>query len=107
MSGFNSVNQGFLGGGGGGSGPSTPITPLIGVVGDGGPTDPAAGAVDFQNDDLIGLGSTNSDRIQIVVDDIIYSNFGTNVNFTFDSGTGTISGFFWVTGAGLYIDLNQ
>ena len=106
MSGFNSVSQGFLGGSGSGSQPVS-TKPLIGVVGGVGSTDPVAGNTAFQNDNLIGLGSTNSDRIQIIVDDIIYSNFGTNINFTFDNITGTITDFFWVTGAGLYINLNQ
>lgn len=81
--------------------------PLIGVVGGGSADDPVAGLTAFQNNKLIGLGATNSGRIQIVVDDILYTNFGTNINFSFNSTTGTISGFFWATGAGLYIDLNQ
>jgi len=85
----------------------TIVPPLIGVVGGGGADDPTAGAVDFQNDKLKGLGSSNAGRIQIVVDDILYTNFGTNINFSFDNTTGIISDFFWVTGAGLYIDLNQ
>jgi len=86
---------------------NTTPKPLIGIVGDGGATDPTAGLVDFQNNSLIGLGSSNGGRIQISIDDIPYSNFGTNANFNFDDATGTISGIFWVTGAGLFIDLNQ
>lgn len=83
------------------------VPPLIGVVGGGGADDPNAGAVDFQNSKLIGLGSTNSGRIQIVIDDALFSNYGTNPNFTFNPTTGTIGGIFWVDGAGLFIDLNQ
>lgn len=81
--------------------------PLIGVVDGGGSDDPVSGLTAFQNDKLIGLGETNNYRIQIVIDDTLYSNFGTNANFSFDGTTGTISGFYWAAGAGLFIDLNQ
>lgn len=90
-----------------GAATNTTPKPLIGVVGGGGANDPTAGLVAFQSNSLIGLGSSNSDRIQIVIDDITYSNFGTNSNFTFVSATGTLSGIFWVAGAGLFVDLNQ
>lgn len=86
---------------------SVVIPPLIGVVDGGGADDPISGNTPFQDNKLTGLGATNAGRIQIVVDDILYTNFGTNVNFSFDPTTGTITGFFWITGAGLYIDLNQ
>jgi len=83
------------------------IPPLIGTVDGGGSDDPVSGNTPFQNNKLIGLGSTNGNKIQIVVDDILYSNFGTNANFSFAPTTGTISGFYWAAGAGLFIDLNQ
>lgn len=89
----------------------TPVLPLIGVVGGGGADDPTAGLTAFQSNKLIGIGSLDTGtgiyRIQIVVDGTLYANYGTNSNFSFDSATGTITGFYWETGAGLYIDLNQ
>lgn len=83
--------------------------PLIGVVDGGGKTDPLSGTSVFQSDLLVGLGSKNSGRIQIVIDNVLYSNFGLNASFTFDNTTGiiNISPNVWVATSGLYIDLNQ
>lgn len=84
--------------------------PLIGIVGNGGPTDPTTGITTFQNINLIGLGSSNNGHIQIVVDDVLYSNFGINASFGFNNTIGLITwsqGNTWVAGSGLYIDLNQ
>lgn len=82
--------------------------PLIGVVGGGTVKDPIAGQKLFQHDDLIGLGATNFGRIKIEVDNVIKTNFGKNIGFTFDNVTGIITNNNnWVSGSGLYIDLNQ
>lgn len=85
-------------------------SPLIGVVGNGGVNDPVEDQSTFQSDDLKGLGSTNGGIIQIVVDDVLNSNFGINSSFSFDNTTGIITwtnGNTWGSGSGLYIDLNQ
>jgi hypothetical protein len=88
------------------------LKPLIGVVDGGGADDPVSGTSLFQNDKLIGLGSTNMGRIQIFIDDVSQSNFGQNLTFAFDNVSGEIdldngTGNEWVSGGGLYIDLNQ
>jgi hypothetical protein len=85
------------------------LPPLIGVVGDGGDDDPVAGESTFQNDKLIGLGATNSDRIQIVYAENIMSNFGDNSSFVFDNALGIIdiSPQTFVTGSSLYVNRNQ
>jgi len=86
-----------------------PLPPLIGVTGDGGQNDPVEDSTFFQSTDLIGLGSTNSGRIAIVVDNVIEWNFGSNPAFTFDNNTGLIdrSPNTFTLGSGIYIDLNQ
>lgn len=83
--------------------------PLIGVVGGGGANDPVTGSSTFQNASLIGLGGSNNGKIQMVIDDVLYSNFGVNASFTFNNVTGIIdiSPNKWVASSGLYIDLNQ
>lgn len=86
--------------------------PYIGVVGRGqtSPTkDPDTGASILQDDSLIGLGSTNNNDIQMVIDEALMSTFGLNANFTYDPVTGTvdISPNTFVAGSGVFIDRNQ
>lgn len=85
------------------------LPPLIGIVNGGSGDDPVSGTSTFQSNKLIGLGATNDSKIQIVIDDLLQANFGTNINFSFDGTTGEIdiSPNIWITGASLYIDLNQ
>lgn len=100
------------GSGSGGSG-SAPLPPLIGIVDGGGADDPVSGISTYQNNKFIGLGSTNSGRIQIFIDDTSMTNFGINQNMIFDNVTGTIdlnynfSNNTWQAGSGLYVDRNQ
>ena len=83
--------------------------PLIGVTGDAGADDPVTDSSLFQSPKLVGLGSTNSGRIQIFIDDVSQSNFGVNSSFTFDNNLGLIdiSPNVFQEGSSLYIDLNQ
>lgn len=80
--------------------------PLIGIVGGITSIDPAPGASPFQHDSLKNLGGTNG-YIKIEIDGSIYVNFGINSSFTYNASTGEISGITWVTGSGLYVNLNQ
>lgn len=95
------------------SGSAAAIPPLTGIVDGGGADDPVSGQSIFQSNKLIGLGSTNGGKIQIVIDDVIQSNYGQNKSFEFDNVTGEIdldyngSGNTWITSSGLYINLNQ
>ncbi len=88
---------------------SAPLPPLIGVVGDGGDDDPVPDTSVFQNDKLLGLGSANGDRIQIVISETVMSNFGDNSSFVFNSTAGEldISPNIFVAGSSLYINRNQ
>ncbi len=85
--------------------------PLIGIVGRGTIDDPIAGTTTFQSDKLIGLGSTNNGKIQIVIGVTIQWNFGDNKSFDYDPILGTINlsygGNTWIEGSGLYVDRNQ
>lgn len=85
------------------------IPPLVGVVDGGDTDDPVSGISTFQDNKLKGLGASNNYRIQIVIDEVLQSNFGVNASFTFDGITGTIdlSPNTWQAGSGLYINLNQ
>ncbi len=87
-------------------------SPLIGVVGNGGAFDPVAGATTFKNGKLVGLGSANNGKIEIVIGVTIMWNFGDNKSFEFDSVTGTIDlsyieGNTFIAGSGIYVDCNQ
>ena len=91
----------------------TVVAPYIGVVDRGNPNDPVSGTPLFQNDLLIGLGANNNEEIQIVLAEILRSNFGDNKSFEFNSTTGEInldynsSGEQFTPGSSLYIDRNQ
>lgn len=89
------------------------VLPYIGVVDRGQAKDPVSGTSTFQNDDLIGLGVNNNGDMQIVLAEILRSNFGDNKSFEFDPVTGTInldyngSGEQFFPGSSLYVDRNQ
>lgn len=87
--------------------PNTP--PLIGVAGNGGADDPVIGSSVFQSARLIGLGTTNNGRINIIINDGTMSNFGSNSQFSFDNTTGLIEfdSYEFFDQDGLYIDLTQ
>lgn len=107
MSGYNSVNFGYLGGPGSGGSGGSALPPVAVVVGEAGA--PVNGASTYQNDDLKNLGSTNHSRIQIEIDGNIMYNFGDIATFDYDPVTGTLDinpGSF-VTGSVLYVDRNQ
>lgn len=87
--------------------------PLVFVVDRGEPNDPVSGTSIWQNDNLIGLGATNNNYIQIVLDGGIITNYGTNQNMYYDPVVGEIDLNFngnqtqWNIGSGGSIDLNQ
>lgn len=83
--------------------------PLIGITGNGGADDPVTDSSFFESDKLAGIGSTNSDRFQILIDGVVLQNFGTNIGFTYDTVTNIIdiSPNTFPEGSSLYIDLNQ
>lgn len=87
------------------------VSPFIGVVDRGNPNDPVSGTPIFQNDLLIGLGSSNNGNIQMVIDEILMSTFGQNKSFDFDPITGTVdmsySGNNFQPLSGVFIDRNQ
>lgn len=91
------------------SGSGVVVPPFVGVVGDGTAKDPVAGTSTFQHNDLIGLGSTNSGKIQMTLGEVIMSNYGNNKSFDFDNTTGTIdiSPNTFVLDDSLYINRNQ
>jgi hypothetical protein len=91
---------------------TAPKLPLIGVVGEGGPTDPVPDATTFQHDSLIGLGNYSNGKVKIEVDDQTMASYGQNKTFDFNTVTGTISftvasGYRWMAGSSLWINLNQ
>lgn len=83
--------------------------PLTGVVGGGSNDDPVNGLSTFQNDKLIGLGSTNDGKCQIEIDGLIQYNYGGISSFDLNNSTGVldISPNIFITDSALYIDLNQ
>lgn len=91
------------------SGSNASVPPLIGVVGNGGANDPVANQSIFQSNKLIGLGATNDGNIEIKIANVPYWNFGDNASFVFNNVTGQInlSPNTFITGNGLYINLNQ
>jgi hypothetical protein len=78
---------------------------LTGLVGNGGGDDPTTGSSSFTDTKLIGLPS----RIQIILGEIILSDWGNNSSFTFNSSTGTINitPNTFTAGTTLYVNLNQ
>lgn len=83
--------------------------PLIGITGNGGADDPVTDSSFFESDKLQDIGAENNGYFQIEIDGVILQNFGTNIGFTFDSGTNIIdiSPNTFPLGSSLYIDLNQ
>lgn len=70
---------------------------------------PISNASTWQNDNLIGLGTINNDRITIIIDAQIQQNWGNNISFTFDNTLGQIdiSPNTWQTGSSVEVSLNQ
>lgn len=91
------------------SGSQAAIPPLIGTVGNGGADDPSPDQPIFQSNKLIGLGATNNGEIEIKIANTLLWNFGDNSSFTFNNVTGEIdqSPNNFITGNGIYINLNQ
>lgn len=89
------------------------ISPYVGVVDRGNATDPVSGTGIFTSTLLAGLGTTNNGDIQIVLGEVLRSNFGDNASFAYTDngdGTGTITlntpeTFF--PGSTLFVDRNQ
>lgn len=95
------------------SGSSAALPPYVGIVDGGNANDPVSGTSIFQNNQLIGLGSTNSGRITILYAESPRTNFGQNKSFEYNATTGTIdlnynsSGEEWFADSSLWIDRNQ
>lgn len=94
------------------SGSQASAPPYVGIVDGGDPNDPVSGTGIFQNDALIGLGSTNGGKIQIVYADVLRSNYGVLKSFDYDNVAGIIdltfnSGEQFFAGYGLQVDRNQ
>jgi len=92
------------------SGSQVALPPLIGVVDRGNTGDPVSGVSTWQNDLLKNLGSTNNGEIDITVDNINMSNYGTNVAFDYDPILGIITllnGNVWTPNSGVKVDRNQ
>ena len=90
----------------------TVISPYIGVVDRGNPNDPISGTGTFTNALLAGLGTINSGQIQIVLAEVLRSNFGNNASFTYTDNVtiGTIvisNNAQFLQGDTLYIDRNK
>lgn len=90
----------------------TPVLPYIGVVGRGqvSPTkDPVADQSILQDNSLIGLGSTNGGNIQMVIAEVLMSNYGDNASFTYDPVLGEIdiSPNVFIIGNAVFVDRNQ
>jgi len=94
-----------------GSQPSLP--PLVFEVDGGNPDDPVSGTSIWQNNKLKGLGASNGNRISIVLDSGIVTNYGTNQNMYYDHVAGEIDLNYngnnntWQAGSGGSVDLNQ
>lgn len=95
------------------NGAKAALPPYIGVVDRGNPNDPVSGTSIFQNDMLIGLGSTNNGDISIQYAEAVRNSFGANKSFDYDPILGTIdldynsSGEEFYPGSSLWIDRNQ
>jgi|GEM_PF-5675425 hypothetical protein len=82
--------------------------PIAGVVGASGM--PVSGTSVYQDNRLIGLGSSNGGNISFSMAGSTLYNYGTTASFEFNNTTGTISLLFgneFTTGDAINIDLNQ
>ncbi len=91
---------------------NTLLPPLIGVAGGSGDNDPVVTTSIYQNDAIIGLGSTNDGKIEAVIQQQIWDNYSDSGNlFDYDPDTGTIQfdpdTFQWYDGMSITINLNQ
>lgn len=91
------------------SGSKPPLIKICTEDGSGGT--PIAGSSIYENSALIGLGATNGNKFQMVLNGIILENYGDNPGFIYtdpDNGIVDISpvGTFQL-GNGLYVNLNQ
>lgn len=95
------------------SGSQAAVPPYVGIVDRGQPNDPVSGTSLFQNNALIGLGSTNNGNITILYAGTPRNNYGLTQSFIFDNVTGTIDLNYnsiaeqFFTGAPLSVDRNQ